>query len=113
MPGRSFAATNISRPSAGENAEITPNTLEEVMTLPTEAQRRAASDKEVVTPKNNNVCTLLPVNSVPAGHNIIDSRWVYKVKRRVVELGWGKLPDIGCGSTFAHFFRLQSICIPW
>ena len=29
--------------------------------------------------KNNNVYTLLPAISVPPGHKIIGSRWVYKV----------------------------------
>ena len=65
--------------------------------------------------KNINVYTLLPATSVPAGHKIIGSRWVYKVKAdnshkgRVVVLGWGQLPGIDCGSTFAPVYRLQSI----
>ncbi|CAN0562946.1 unnamed protein product, partial [Laminaria digitata] len=85
------------------------------MTLPAKAQLKAASDKEMASLKKNNVYTLLPATSVPAGHKIIGSRWVYKVKAdnshkgRVVVLGWGQLPGIDCGSTFAPVCRLQSI----
>ena len=65
--------------------------------------------------KKSNVYTLLPATSVPAGHKNIGRRWVYKVKadnshmRRVVLIGWGQLPGIDCGSTFAPVCRLQSI----
>ena len=44
------------------------------MTLPTKAQWKAATVKEVVRLKKNNVYTLLSVTSVPAGHNILGSR---------------------------------------
>ena len=50
------------------------------MTLPTKAQWKTASDKKMASLKKNNVYTLLPATSVPAGHKIIGSRWVYKVK---------------------------------
>ena len=85
------------------------------MTLPAKAQSKAASDKEAASLKKNNVYTLLLVTSVPAGHKIIGSRWVYKVKAdnshrgRVVVLGWGQSPGIDRGSTFARVCRLQSI----
>ena len=65
--------------------------------------------------KKNNVYTILPATSAPAGCKIIGNRWVYKVKvdnsRKggVVVLGWGQLPGIDCGSTFAPVCRLQSI----
>ena len=71
-----YAATTIQSCSAGENAEITPNTFKEAMTLPAKAQWKAASDKEMASLKKNNVYTLLPATSVPAGHKIIGSRWV-------------------------------------
>ena len=63
------------------------------MNLPAKTQWKAASDKEMASLKKNNVYTLLPVTSVPAGHKIIGSRWVYKAKAdnshkgRVVVLG--------------------------
>ena len=64
------------------------------MTLPVKAQRKATSDKEMESLKKNNVYTFLPATSVSAGHKIVGSRWVYKVKAdnsrkgRVVGLGW-------------------------
>ena len=39
-----YATTTIQSCSAGENAEITPNTFKEAMTLPVKAQWKAASD---------------------------------------------------------------------
>ena len=48
------------------------------MTLPAKAQWKAVSDKKVASLNKNNVYTLLPVTSVPAGHKIIGNRWVYK-----------------------------------
>ena len=69
-----YAATIIQSCSAGENAEITPSTSKDAMTLPAKSQWKAASDKEMASPKKNNVYTLLPATSVPAGHKIIGSR---------------------------------------
>ena len=85
------------------------------MTLPAKAQWKAASDKEMASLKMNNVYTLLPATSVLAGHKIIGSRWVHKVKAdnshkgHVVVLGCGQLPGIDYGSTFAPVCRVQSI----
>ena len=113
--GYVYAATVTQSCLAGENAEITSNTFKEAMTLPAKVQWKAASDKEVASLKNHNVYTLLPVTSVPAGHKIIGSRCVYKVKAdnsqkgRVVVLGWRQTPGIDWGSTFALACRLQSI----
>ena len=74
-----YAATTIQSCSAGENAEIPPNTFEEAMTLPAKVPCKAASDKKMASLKKKNVCTLLPATFVLAGHEIIGSRWVYKV----------------------------------
>ena len=87
------ATTNIQRYSVGEKMEVIPNTFKEAMTLPAKAHWKAASDKEVASLKKNNVYTLVPATAVPAGHKIVGSRWVYKVKAdksykgRVVVLG--------------------------
>ena len=57
----------------------------------------------------------MPATAVPAGHKIVGSRWVYKVKAdksykgRVVVLGWGQVPGIDCGGPFAPVCRLQSV----
>ena len=85
------------------------------MALPAKAQWKAASDTKMASLKNNNVYTLLPATFVPAGHKIVGSRWVYKVKadnshkERVIVLGWRLLPGIDFGSTFAPVCRLRSI----
>ena len=76
-----YAATTIQRYSAGENAEITPNTFEKAVTLPAKAQWKSTSEKEMASLKNNNVYTLLPATFAPVGHGItaVDgftrSRW--------------------------------------
>ena len=85
------------------------------MTLPAKAHWKAAFDKEVASLKENNVFTLVPATAVSAGHKIIGSRWVYKVKAdksykgQVVVLGWGQVPGVDCGGTLAPVCSLQSI----
>ena len=49
------AATTIQSCLAGGNAEITPNTFQEAITLPAKAQWKAASEKEMASLKNNSV----------------------------------------------------------
>ena len=96
-----YAATNIQIRSERGKSEIFPNTFKEAMTLPAKAQWKAASDKEVASLKRNNVYTLLPATSVPTGHKVIRSRWVYKIKAdntykgRLVVLRWAQLPWCG------------------
>ena len=109
------ATTNVQRYSVGEKMEVIPNTFKEAMTLPAKAHWKAASDKEVASLKKNNVYTLVPATAAPAGHKIVGSRWVYKVKAdksykgRIVVLGWGQVPGVDCGGTFVPVCRLQSI----
>ena len=109
------ATTNVQRYSVGEKMEVIPNTFKEAMTLLAKVHWKAASDKEVASLKKNNTSTLVPATAVPAGHKIVRSRWGYKVKAdksykgRVVVLGWGQVPGVDCGGTFAPVCRLQSI----
>ena len=109
------ATTNVQRYSVGEKMKVIPNTFKEAMTLPAKAHWKAAPNKEVASLKKNKVYTLVPATAVPAGHKIVGSRWVYKVKAdksykgRVVVLGWGQVPSVDCGGTFAPVCRLQSI----
>ena len=42
-----YAATTIQKCSAGDDAEITPHTFKEAMTLPAKAQWKATSDKKM------------------------------------------------------------------
>ena len=60
--------------------EVIPNTFKEATTLPAKAHWKAALDKEITSLKKNNIYTLVPATTVPTGHKIIGSRWVYKVK---------------------------------
>ena len=109
------ATTIVQRYSVGEKMEVIPNTFKEAITLPAKAHWKAASDKEVASLKKNNVYTLVPATAVLAGHKIVGSRWVYKVKAdksykgRVVVLGWGQVPGVDCGGMFDPVCRLQSI----
>ena len=115
--GYACATTNVQRYSVVEKMEVIPNTFKEAMTLPAKAHGKAASDKEVASLKKNNVYTLVPATAVPAGHKIIGSRWVYKVKAdkfykgRVDVLGLGQVLGVDCGGAFAPVCRLQGIRI--
>ena len=82
------ATTNVQRYSVGEKMEVIPHTFKEAMTLPAKAHWKAASDKEVASLKADKF-----------------------YKGRVVVLGWGQLPGVDCGGTFAPVCRLQSIRI--
>ena len=74
------ATTNVQRYSVGEKMKVIPNIFKEAMILPAKAHWKAASDKEVASLKKNNIYSLVPATAVPAGHKIVGSRWVYKVK---------------------------------
>ena len=95
--------------------EVTPNAFKEAMTLPAKAHGTAASDREVASLKKNNAYTLVPAPAVPTGLKIIGSTWTSKVKadksykEQAVALGWGQVPGVDCGGTFAPAYRLQSI----
>lgn len=52
---KTYSATTSLRYSAGEKAEMIPDTYKEVTTLPTKVQLRAASYKEVTSQNNKNV----------------------------------------------------------
>ena len=57
-------------------------------------------------------------DSVPPEHKAIGTKWVFKVKAdhtmkgRAVVQGWGQVPGIDCGCTYAPVCRIQSICMP-
>ena len=70
------------------------------------ARWKAAADKEIASLKKHGVYELVPASSVPAGQNMVGSRWVNKTKAddffnsRLVVLGWAQVPGIDCGGTF-------------
>ena len=80
-----------------------PSNFKEVMSLPQTIRWKAAADKEIVSLKKHGVYELVPASSVPAGQNVVGSRWANKTKaddvfkRRQVVLGWAQVP----GSTAA------------
>lgn len=70
-----YAVTIIHTCSAGEKAEIIPNSFKEYITQPAKAQRKAALDKEVASlTKKNDVHTVVPVTSVAMRHKRIGNR---------------------------------------
>ena len=85
------------------------------MILPVKAYWKAASDKEVAKIKKNIVYILVPATTLPTGHKIIGSRWVYKFKAnkpykgRVVVLEWEQLPGVDQEGTFSPVYRRQRI----
>ena len=52
------------------------------MGLPQVARWKAESDKEIASLKKYHVFKLVPVASVPAGHKVVSTRWVFKVKAK-------------------------------
>ena len=101
--------------SEGVNKLKVPNTFKEAMSLSQAAQWKAAADKEIAGLKKHGAYELVPASSVPAGQNVVGSRWINKIKSddlfksRLVVLGWTQVPGIDCGGTFALVCRLQSI----
>ena len=67
--------------------------------------------------KKHGIYDLVPASSVPAGQNVVRSRWVNKMKTDdlfkslMVVLGWAQVTGIDCVCTFAPVCRLQSICM--
>ena len=71
--------------------------------------------KELASLKQHNVYDLVSITSVPLGHEVIVSGWVFKqkadgtLKARLVAQGWGHVPGVDCGGTFAPECRIGSI----
>ena len=61
------------------------------------------------------VFNLVSADLVPREHKVIGTEWVFKVKTdhtlkgRAVVQGWGHVPGIDCGCTYAPVCRVQSI----
>ena len=50
------------------------------MGLPQAARWKTASDKEITSLEERGVFNLVPITSVPAGHKVVGTRWVWKIK---------------------------------
>ncbi|CAB1120117.1 unnamed protein product [Ectocarpus sp. CCAP 1310/34] len=107
--------TQIHGRSEGEKVKTIPNTCKKAMELPETKLWKAATDKEIKSLQDLKVYKLVPRTDVPLGHNVIGSKWVFKVKpenthkARLVAKGWNQVPGRDCGGTFAPVCRLQSI----
>ena len=66
--------------SGGGESDRVPNTFKEAMGLPQAARWKTASDKKIVSLEKHGVSDLVPITSVPAGHKVVGTRWVLKVK---------------------------------
>lgn len=65
--------------------------------------------------KKHDVFALVSSSSISPEHKVIGTKWVFKVKAdhtlkcRVAVQGWGQVPGIDCGCTYAPMCRIQSI----
>ena len=50
------------------------------MSLPQAARWKTASDKEIASVEKHGVFNLVPITSVPAGHKVVGTRWVFKIQ---------------------------------
>ena len=66
--------------SGGGESDRVPNTFKETMGLPQAARWKIASDKEIGIMEKHGVFNLVPITSVPAGHKVVGTRWVFKIK---------------------------------
>ena len=66
--------------SGGRELDRIPNTFKEAKGLPQAARWEAASDKEIASLEKHGVFDLAPITSVPAGHKVVGTRWVFKIK---------------------------------
>ena len=69
--------------SGGGESDRVPSTYKEAMGLPQVARLKTASDKEIASLEKHGVFDLVPITSVPAGHKVVGTRWVIKVKAEV------------------------------
>ncbi|CAM9341906.1 unnamed protein product [Ascophyllum nodosum] len=82
VPAEVTYTRTITRPSCsgGGESDRVPNTFKEAMGLPQAARWKTASDKKIASLKKHGVFKLVPITSVLAGHKVVGTRWVGKVK---------------------------------
>lgn len=101
--------------SDGGETIIVPNTCKAAVNLLQTHEWRKEVDKEIASFKQHNVYDFVTIKSVPMGHNVIGSRWVFKqktdgtFKARLVVQGWGQVSGMECSGTFAPVYRIGSI----
>ena len=68
--------------------------------LPQVARWKTASNNEIACTEKHGVLTLVPITSVPAGHKVVGTRWVLKIKTdstykgRLVVQGFSQIPGM-------------------
>ena len=68
--------------SGGGESNRVPNTFKEAMDFPQAMRWKAKSDKEIASLEKHDVFKLVPIDSVPAGHMVVSTRWVFKIKTK-------------------------------
>ena len=66
--------------SGGEESDRVPNTFKEAVGLPQASHWKTASDKEIESLEKHGVFNLVLITSVLAGHRVVGTRWVRKIK---------------------------------
>ena len=65
--------------------------------------------------EKHGVFELVPITSVPAGHKVVSTSWVFEIKAdsaqkgQLVVRGISQIPGVDCGGTFDPVCRLESI----
>ena len=66
--------------SGGGGSDRVPNNFKEAMGLPQAARWKTVSDKVIANLEKHAVFNLVPITSVPAGHNVVGTKWMLKIK---------------------------------
>ena len=66
--------------SGGGESDRVPNNFKEAVGLPQVAHWKTGSDKEIESLEKHGVLNLVLITSVLAGHKVVGTRWVRKIK---------------------------------
>ena len=66
--------------SGEEELDRIPNTFKEAIVLPQAARWKVVSDKVIASLERRGDVELIPITSVPAGHKVVGTRWMFKIK---------------------------------
>ena len=101
-------------PSDGDVIAL-PNTFKEEMESSQSAKWKEALDKEITSLEKHEVFDIASSISALSDKKVIGTKWVSKVKAdhtvkgRVVVQGWGQVPRVDCGCTYAPVCHIQNI----
>lgn len=96
---------------------VISNTFQEAVNLPPAQEWRNVVDKDMGSPYQGNIYDIVSTTSVPVGQTSFGARWVFMkkadglFKARLVAQGWGQVPGVDYGGTFAAVYRVGSIRI--